>query len=126
MASTDEYTKVQSFKDENEQSLSGRYKVSKVNTSKIAVQFTNELSIDGSTTEREYAAASMLFSYLLEQGAQEIIYLGYSYTTENGDWIQVKNNGLPLCEEAFSSYIDTNPEMEILKDYLNKMEVCFE
>ncbi len=126
LASTDEYTKVQSFKDENEQSLSGRYKVSKVNTSKIAVQFTNELSIDGSTTEREYAAASMLFSYLLEQGAQEIIYLGYSYTTENGDWIQVKNNGLPLCEEAFSSYIDTNPEMEILKDYLNKMEVCFE
>lgn len=130
LASTEEYATIQNYKDKDGQPLLGRYKISGLSTSKVGVEFTNEMSIDSSATRNEQNAANLLFSYLLEQGAQEILYIsGYAYQQETEDgksYVQVKDSGLPLNREAFDSYIDANSEMSVLRDYENKLEACFE
>lgn len=123
-STTDEYSEVG-------EKLAGRYKVARLGTDNIYVEFSNEISISGSASRDERNAAIALVGYLLQQNAQESMFLGTTYTADEAgtDGSKAASQrlarkvGLPLNKDAFDSYTKTNTEMTLLDDYAKKMVV---
>lgn len=103
-------------------SWAGRYKIVKIESDSVYVEPTNELSISGTTSDDESRAASLLISYMLKQGAQEVLFLGTSYSDNGVDKLQ-KIEGLPVNKSALKSYTDTNTELQIIDSYTDNMKI---
>ena len=103
-------------------SWAGRYKIVKIESDSVYVEPTNELSISGTTSDDESRAASLLISSMLQQGAQEALFLGTSYSDNGVDKLQ-KIEGLPVNKSALKSYTDTNTELQIIDSYTDNMKI---
>ncbi|MBR1506428.1 MAG: protein kinase [Eubacterium sp.] len=103
LASTNEFV---DFKND----VAGRFEMRPYGCDSIKGCFSDYYSINASSPNSEKRAARVALSYMLTQSAQDEEHI-------------TSKNSIPLNSNSFDEMINSNVQYEIIKDYLDKLEI---